>query len=51
MKKKYKTKNITRFKKDLKMLLLNLSFTMIYIIQKMLILPKNHLIYLKDSIF
>ena len=37
--------------KDLKMLLLNFSFFMIYIIHKMLVLIKNNLNYLKDSIF
>ena len=36
---------------DLKMLLLNFSFVMIYIIRKMLVLLKNHLNYLKDNIF
>ena len=36
---------------DLKMLLLNFNFDMIYIIHKMLVLLKNHLNYLKDSIF
>ena len=33
------------------MLLLNLNFAMIYIIHKMLVLLKNHLNYLKNSIF
>ena len=33
------------------MLLLNFNFAMIYIIHKMSVLPKNNLIYLKDSIF
>ena len=32
---------------DLKMLLLNFNFVMIYIINKMLVLLKNHLYYLK----
>ena len=36
---------------DLKISLLNFSFVMIYIIQKMLVLLKNHLNYLKDNIF
>ena len=37
--------------KDLKMSLLNFNFVMIYIIRKMLVLIKNNLNYLKDSIF
>ena len=37
--------------KDLKMSLLNFNFVMIYIIHKMLVLIKNNLNYLKDSIF
>ena len=36
---------------DLKMSLLNFNFAMIYIIHKILVLPRNHLNYLKDSIF
>ena len=36
---------------DLKMLLLNFNFALIYIIHKMLVLYKNHLNYLKDSSF
>ena len=36
---------------DLKMSLLNFSFVMIYIIHKMLLLLKNNLNYLKDTIF
>ena len=36
---------------DLKMLLLNFNFVMIYIIHKMLVLLKNNLNYLNDSIF
>ena len=36
---------------DLKMSLLNFNFVMIYIIYKMLVLLKNNLNYLKDSIF
>ena len=36
---------------DLKMSLLNISFVTIYIIHKMLVLLKNNLNYLKDSIF
>ena len=35
---------------DLKMLLLNFNFVMIYIIHKMIVLLKNHLNNLKDSI-
>ena len=34
---------------DLKILLLNFNFVMIYIIHKMLALLKNHLNYLKDN--
>ena len=50
-KKQYK-KNFKKFIKmdlleDLKMLLLNFNFVMIYIINKMLVLLKNHLYYLK----
>ena len=37
--------------KDLKMSLLNFNFGMIYVIHKLLVLLKNHLNYLKDSIF
>ena len=37
--------------KDLKMSLLNFNFFMIYIMHKMLVLIKNDLNYLKDSIF
>ena len=33
------------------MSLLSFNFVMIYIIHKMLVLLKNHLNYLKDSIF
>ena len=40
------------FLEDLKMSLLNLSFVMIYIIRKMLLLVKlYHLNYIKDNIF
>ena len=35
---------------DLKMSLLNFNFFMIYIIQKMLVLIKNNLNYLNDSV-
>ena len=35
---------------DLKISLLNFNFVMIYIIRRMLVLLKNHLNYLKDSI-
>ena len=35
----------------LKMSLLSFNFVIIYIIHKMLVLLKNHLNYLKDSIF
>ena len=37
--------------KYLKMLLLNFSFVMIYIIHKMVVLLKNDLNHLKDNIF
>ena len=36
---------------DLKILLLNFNFVMIYIIHKILVLLKNHLNDLKDNIF
>ena len=36
---------------DSRMSLLNFNFIMIYIIDKMLVLLKNHLNYHKDSIF
>ena len=36
---------------DLKIWLRNFKFGMIYIIKKMLLVPKNHLNYLKDSTF
>ena len=36
---------------DLKMPLLNFNFAKIYIIHKILVFVKNHLNYLKDSIF
>ena len=36
---------------DLKKPLLSFNFAMIYIIHKKLLLPKNNLNYLKDSIF
>ena len=36
---------------DLKISLLNFNFVMIYIIHKILVMLKNHLNYLKDSIF
>ena len=48
IKKYYKTVNLL---KDLKMLVLNFNFFMNYIIHKMLVLLKNNLNYLKDSIF
>ena len=35
---------------DLRMSLLNIDFFMIYIICKMLVLPKNDLNYLKDEL-
>ena len=35
---------------DLKMSLSNFNFAMIYIINKVIVLLKNHLNYLKDSI-
>ena len=37
--------------KDLRMSLLNFDFVVIYIIHKILLLLKNHLNYLEDSIF
>ena len=37
-------------KKKLKLSLLNFNFVMIYIIHKMLVLLKNQMNYLKDSI-
>ena len=51
-----KKKIIKKFMKmdileDLKMSLLNFNFVMIYLIHKMLVLLKNNLNYLKDSIF
>ena len=36
---------------DLKMLLLNFNFAMIYIVHKILVLLKNNLNCLKDNIF
>ena len=36
---------------DLRILLLNSSFSIIFIIHKMLVLLKNPLYYLKDNIF
>ena len=36
---------------DLRILLLNFNFAMIYIIHKILVLIKNHRNYLKDNIF
>ena len=36
---------------DSKMSLLSFKFVMVYIIHKMLVLLKNHLNYIKDSIF
>ena len=36
---------------DLRMSLLNFNFVIIYIIHKILALPKNHLNHLKDNIF
>ena len=39
------------FLEDLKMSLLNFNFVMIYIIRIILVLLKNHLNYLEDSIF
>ena len=37
--------------KDLKMSLLNFNFVIIYIIHKMLVLIKNNVNHLKDSLF
>ena len=57
MKKNYKKENNKKIQnkmdllKYLKMLLLNFYFGIIYIIHKMLVLIKNNLNYLKDSIF
>ena len=56
MEKKNTKKFINRFKnmdllEDLKMSLLNFNFVMIYIINKMLVLLKNNLSYLAESIF
>ena len=48
IKKNYKNMDLL---KDLKMSPLNFKFVMIYIIHKMLVLVKNNLNYLKDSIF
>ena len=51
MKKIKERKNIKMdLLEDLKMLLLNFSFVMIYIIHQMLIFFKNQLNYLKDNI-
>ena len=51
MKKIKERKNIKMdLLEDLKMLLLNFSFVMIYIIHQMLIFLKNQLNYLKDNI-
>ena len=36
---------------DLKMSILNVNFVMIYIIHEMLVLLRNHLNYMKNSIF
>ena len=36
---------------DLRILLLNFNLSMIYIIQKILVLIKNHMNYFKDNIF
>ena len=49
-------KNIKKYKKmdllkELKMLLLNFTFIMIYTIEKILVLIDNYLNYLKDNIF
>ena len=44
-------KNIKDLLKDLKMLLLNFCFLMVYIICKILVLLKNHLNYLEDNLF
>ena len=54
MKKIIRKKITKKFKKKmkyLKMLLLNFYFGIIYIIHKMLVMIKNNLNYLKDSIF
>ena len=39
------------FLEDLRMLLLNFNFTLIYIIHKILALLKNNLNYIEDNIF
>ena len=49
-KKNYKKFIKTDLLEDLSMSVLNFNFSMIYIIHKTLILIKNHLSYLKDSI-
>ena len=49
--KKENNKKILKKMKYLKMLLLNFYFGIIYIIHKMLVMIKNNLNYLKDSIF
>ena len=36
---------------DIRMSLLNVCFVIIYIIPKMLVLPKNHQNFLKDNVF
>ena len=49
--KKKKKKKIKLDLLENRMPLLNFDFVMIYIIHKILVLLKNHLIYFKDSIF
>ena len=51
MKKNYQKKLSKNVLEDLKVSVLNLNFVMIYITQKMLVLLKNYLNYLKNSIF
>ena len=56
MKKNYKknlSKNLWKINllEDLKKVLLNFSFIIIYAIHKILVLIKNHLNYFKDNIF
>ena len=52
MKKNYKKKlYIMDFLEDLRISLLNFNFVVIHIIHKVLVLIKNHMIYLQDNIF
>ena len=51
--KKIHKRNLRKKKivKDLRMLLLQFHFVMVYIIQKKIVLLKNYLNYFKDNIF